>query len=317
MNSALMPRETVTNATPTRRLLIAFAHPDDESFGLGALIGRYVAEGVEVYYLCATDGDVGTVSPELLEGYTSVRELRLAELDRASAILGFRRVYKLGYRDSGMMGAPTNDDPASLWYTGQHQPEAVERRVVEVIREVQPQVIITFNKYGGYGHPDHIAIQRATTKAFALAADPAYDTGQPAYAPQKLYYTSIPRRLLQWRITRLRMRGEDPRRLGRNKDIDMLAILEHVEPTHARVAVHRYFGIWDAASAAHVSQGGGGFSAGLPKWTRRWISGSQRFTRVIPRPARDVIDERDLFAGVRADVQQPVAQRAGESLAAG
>lgn len=304
-------------AKPTRRLLISLAHPDDESFGLGALIGKYVAEGTEVYYICATDGDVGTVSPELLAGYNSVRDLRLAELDRASEVLGFKKVYKLGYKDSGMMGSETTQDPDCLWYAGQHKPQEVVRRVVEVIREVQPQVIITFNKYGGYGHPDHIAIQRATTEAFTVAADPDYETGQPAYAPQKLYYNNVPKRVMQWRILQVRLRRENPRKLGRNKDIDIVAILEHIEPGHARVDIGRYYHIWDAASAAHVSQGGGAGFGGrrrlqLPKWSRRYTGRYQRFTRVIPKPARDVIDEYDLFAGVEVDapIDAPIPELA-------
>lgn len=308
MSALESSRNNGTNAAPKRRLLISLAHPDDESFGLGALIGKYVAEGVEVYYLCATDGDVGTVSPELLEGYNSVRELRLAELDRASEILGFKKVFKLGYKDSGMMGSETTKDPDCLWYAGEHHPEDVVRRVVEVIREVQPQVIITFNKYGGYGHPDHIAIQRATTEAFTVAADASYETGKPTYAPQKLYYNNIPKRVMQWRILQVRLRRENPRQLGRNKDIDIVAILEHIEPGHARVDIGGYYHIWEAASAAHVSQGGGAGFGGrrrlqLPKWTRRYTGRYQRFTRVSPKPARDVIDEYDLFSGIKLDTQ--------------
>ena len=94
-----------------RRLLISFAHPDDESFGLGGLITLYVAEGVEVYLICATNGDVGTVSPEMLNGYNSIKELRLAELDCASRKLGFSKVFKLNYKDSGMPGSDTTRDP--------------------------------------------------------------------------------------------------------------------------------------------------------------------------------------------------------------
>jgi len=127
-----------------------------------------------------------------LNGYSSVSELRLAELDKASAILGFKEVFKLGYKDSGMMGSDTSKDPASLWDTSQRDLPQITRRVVEIIRQVRPQVIVTFNKYGGYGHPDHIAIQRATTEAFRLAGDASYVTDQPAYQPQKLYYTQIP-----------------------------------------------------------------------------------------------------------------------------
>lgn len=284
-----------------RRLLISFAHPDDESFALGALIGRYVAEGVEVYYICATNGDVGTVSPEMLNGYNSVAELRLAELEHASKILGFSRVYTLGYKDSGMMTDETINDPECLWQQWQNHPEEVKRRVVEIMREVRPQVVITFNRYGGYGHPDHIAIQQATTQAFALAGDEAYVTqGQAAYRPQKLYYHSIPALALKLAVWVMRLRGKNPRKFGRNGDIDVQAILDHIEPTHAKVNISAYYEIWDAASACHASQGGGRTSM-IPKTLRRFIAPKQGFTRIHPQPVYDKVDEDDLFNGVVLD----------------
>jgi LmbE family N-acetylglucosaminyl deacetylase len=280
-----------------RRLLISFAHPDDESFGLGAFIGKMVAEGTDVYYICATNGDVGTVSPEMLDGYSSIAELRLAELNRANEVLKFREMFLLGYKDSGMMGSPTTQDPACLW---QAPREEVARRVVGIIRQIQPQVIITFNEYGGYGHPDHIAIQRATVDAFTLAADPAYETGQPAYAPQKLYYNSIPSFILRLGIAQMRLQGKDPRRVGRNQDIDLVAIIDNIDPVHAKVNIRDYLAVWDKASDAHRSQLGGRTSTRRPMWFRRLFQRDQGFTRVFPKPARDVVDERDLFAGVKA-----------------
>ncbi|MDX1993747.1 MAG: PIG-L family deacetylase [bacterium] len=289
-----------------RRLLIAFAHPDDESFGLGALIAKYVKAGVDVYYICATNGDVGTVSPELLEGYESIRALRLAELDCASEILGFKQVFKFGYKDSGMMGSTENSDPDCLWCTWNTTPADVTRRVVEVIREVRPQVVITFNKYGGYGHPDHIAIQRATTEAFTLAGDAAYQTdGQQPFQPQKLYYNNIPTLMLRIGIALMRLRGKDPRKLGRNQDIDLLKILENVEPSHTRVDVSAYLDDWDRASACHVSQGGGraGF---FPRWLRKRMGIRQGFTRVSPAPGHNRVDEYDLFAHVQVEETAPV-----------
>lgn len=284
------------------RLLISYAHPDDESFGLGGVIGYYTARGVDVYLICATNGDVGTVSPEMLNGYNSVAELRLAELDRAAEVLKLKHVYKLGYKDSGMTGSETSKDPDCLWQAPQDE---VARRVVEVIREVKPHVIITFNKYGGYGHPDHIAIQRATTQAFTLAGDPNYITDQPPYAPQKLYYSGISAWQIRLGIIMTRLRGHDPRRLGRNKDIDIQAILDHVEPTHATINVRDYFDIWERASACHASQLGGGPSWRLPKSIRRRLMPWQGFTRVYPAPKVNRIDEHDLFAGV--NLEEPVA----------
>ncbi|PJF22922.1 MAG: GlcNAc-PI de-N-acetylase, partial [Phototrophicales bacterium] len=160
-----------------RRILIAFAHPDDESFGLGGLIAKYVDDGAEVYLICTTNGDAGTIPPEMLNGYNSVAELRLSELQCAAQKLGLKEVFTFGYKDSGMMGAETNNDPQASWYVWQNNPDELIQRVVTVIRQINPQVVITFNRYGGYGHPDHIAIQRATEKAFFLAGDPSYMSG--------------------------------------------------------------------------------------------------------------------------------------------
>lgn len=286
----------------SRRLLLSLAHPDDESFGSGGLIARYVAQGVDVYLICATNGDVGTVAPEMLNGYRSVAELRLAELDCASAKLGFRGVFKLGYRDSGMMNSETCKDPSCLWQAPRKE---VARRVVQVMREIKPQVVITFNRYGGYGHPDHIAIQRATTDAFRLAGDPAYATdGQQPYQPQKLYYTSFPKQLFRLYIVLARLRGQDPRRLGRNRDIDLQAIYDNIEPIHARIDIRDYLEAWDEASQCHRSQLGGG-TPRLPLFVRRQIAGKQGLTRVHPAPSHNRVDEHDLFAGVRMDRPMP------------
>src|SRR5579871_4825237 len=263
-----------------RRLLISYAHPDDESFGLGGLIARSVAEGTEVDLICATNGERGTVKPEFLNGYDSVAALRLAELDCATEKLGLKHVVKLGYKDSGMMGSETSNDADCLWQAKQDE---VARRVVEVIRDLRPQVVVTFNRYGGYGHPDHIAIQRATTDAFKLASDASYQTGQAPYAPQKLYYTSMPALQIQLGVTLTRLRGQDPRHLGRNKDFDMVAILDHIEPIHTQVNIVNYYDAWDEASACHASQLGGGGTR-FPKWTRRFMSPNQNFTRIFPVP---------------------------------
>ncbi len=285
-----------------KRLLLSLAHPDDESFGYGGLIAKYVAQGIQVDYLCATNGDAGTIDPEHLNGYDSIKDRRLAELDCATRILGFANVYKLGYRDSGMMGNEDNENPASLWYTEQKNPDSLTRRVVEVIRQSKPQVIVTFNKYGGYGHPDHIAIQQATTRAFGLAGDPDYITGDlEPYAPQKLYYSSIPTLFVRIGIWQARLARKDPRKLGRNNDIDLVAILDHVEPAHTRVDVTAFMAAWDAASACHVSQGGGQNRRGLFGLLRRVMPIRQKFTRIHPAPAHDRIDEEDLFAGAKID----------------
>lgn len=286
-----------------RRLLLSLAHPDDESFGSGGLIARYVAEGAEVSYICATNGDVGTIKPEFLQGFNSVAERRLMELDCASAKLGLKHVVKLGYKDSGMMGSETSQDSACLWQAPQAE---VTCRVVEVIRELQPQVVITFNKYGGYGHPDHIAIQRATTEAFFLAGNASYLTsGLFPYTPQKLYYTSVPTNVLRVGIAWLRLQGKDPRKMGVNQDIDLQAVLDNVEPAHAHIDIRNYYTVWDEANACHQSQLGGR-SMSIPNWLRKLLAPWQSLTRVHPKPAADRIIEHDLFDGVRIETAAAV-----------
>lgn len=284
-----------------KRVLISYAHPDDESFGNGGLIAKYVNEGADVYLICATDGDVGTIPKDMQGQFESIRELRLSELDCANEVLKFKQMFLLHYKDSGMVGSETSEDPDCLWASWQREPEIVTKQVVEVIREIKPQVVITFNKYGGYGHPDHIAIQKATTAAFDLAGDSSYLTdGQQAYQPQKLYYSSIPATFLKFVLFFLRLRGMDTKRMGTNKDLDFDAVVDNVEPIHTQVDIADYLDKWDEASACHKSQGGGGggFFGRFPKWLQKPLRGKQSFTRIYPEPLSDRVDETDLFDNV-------------------
>ena len=284
-----------------KRLLLSFAHPDDESFGMGGTIARYVNEGVDVSLICATDGDVGTIPEDMQGQYDTIRELRLAELECASQKLGFSHVATFGYRDSGMMGSESNEDPKCLWYTWQHDPDHVVKQVVDVIRELKPQVVVTFNQYGGYGHPDHIAIQQATEKAFDLAGDPSYTASdKPPYQPQKLYYTGMPEMALRVMLFFMRLRGKDPRRMGVNKDIDFQAVVDNVEPIHARVDVSKYMDTWEEANACHRSQGGG-LNSRFPRWLQKLFTSKQGYTRVRPSPNGSSSIEQDLFLGAKVD----------------
>ena len=283
----------------TKRLLVSMAHPDDESFGFGGIIARYVDEGVEVYLICATDGGAGVIPPEMLAGRNSVAEVRLAELDCAAEYLRLRQVFKLGYKDSDMMGQPANQDPDCLWYAWQNKPEEVVQRIVEVIRAVKPQVIVTFDKFGGYGHPDHIAVHRATMEAFSKAGDANCVTeGSSPFVPQKLYLSRFPTLMLRINIWLMRLKRQNPRQLGRKQDIDLVAMLDNTEPRHARVNIRKYLAAWDGASACHVSQGGGQRERLFSRLLSRLLFTKQDFTRVYPRPARSRVDENDLFAGV-------------------
>ncbi|MBX3082041.1 MAG: PIG-L family deacetylase [Anaerolineae bacterium] len=273
----------------TKRLLFCLAHPDDESFGSGPFIAKSVADGVEVSLICATNGDVGTVSPEKLGSYKSVSELRSAELDCAAQVLGFKDVIRFGYRDSGMMNSPDNKHPAALW---QADEQVLRDQIIEVIERLRPQVLVTFNKFGGYGHPDHIKIQRATVAAFNKMQ------GTPD-APQKLYYTAFPTAILRMGVMMMRLSGRDPRRMGTNKDLDYMAVLESVEPIHARVDVNAYYDIGQQAAACHGSQSSPRNTFPFARYWMRRAAGTAGFTRVEPPPQVGQPVERDLFEGVK------------------
>ncbi len=281
-------------------MLLAFAHPDDESFGMGGTIARYAGQGVEVNLVCSTNGDVGTVAEERLNGYKSISELRLAELQCAADTLGMKKVITYGYCDSGMMGSPENQNPECLW---QADPDVVEARLVADIRRLKPQVIVTFDPYGGYGHPDHIFMHRSTTSAFHKAGDPASYPEQLAdglepYQPQKLYYTIFPRMQLRLMVLAVRLRGQDPRRMGVNKDLDLQAALDNSLPANTRIDIRGFMDKWDAASNCHASQANPRQQSGPMAWVRRFVSRNQEFARVWPEPKPGEAVERDLFAGV-------------------
>ncbi|MGH8245046.1 MAG: PIG-L family deacetylase, partial [Gammaproteobacteria bacterium] len=171
-------------------LLAVFAHPDDECFGTGGTLAKHAANGGRVVLACATRGEAGEISDPALATPDTLGTVREAELRASCAVLGIEELHLLGYRDSGMEGTPENDDPRCYH---QADPAEAARQLVALIREVRPQVVITFEPGGGYGHPDHIAVSRHTTAAYDLADDPeAYPEAGEVWQPQRLFYTAIP-----------------------------------------------------------------------------------------------------------------------------
>jgi LmbE family N-acetylglucosaminyl deacetylase len=214
-------------------LLAVLAHPDDESFGMGGTLALYASRGVQVHLVCATRGEAGEVEPRLLQKFPSIASLRENELRCAAEKLGLAGVYFLGYRDSGMAGSTDNAHPEAL---ANAPLEAVAGQVVQYIRRLRPQVVLTFDPIGGYRHPDHIAIHIATTLAFFAAADPqAYPGELLPYQPARLYYHTIPRRFLKWALRLLPLFGKDPRRFGKNGDIDLISLVNVEFPVHAQI----------------------------------------------------------------------------------
>jgi LmbE family N-acetylglucosaminyl deacetylase len=276
-------------------LLIVMAHPDDESFGAGGTLAYYARRGVKVYLVCATRGEVGDVDPEFLRGYETIAELREAELRCAAGTLGLEEVFFLDYRDSGMPGSEDNYHPRALAAQPMQQ---VAGEVAGLIRQLQPDVLVTFDPIGGYRHPDHIAIHNATVEAFKLAADPAYQNneGLPAFRPAKFYYQTMPRGFLKLVVRLMRLAGRNPHQFGRNKDIDLAAIANVDFPTNAVIRYGAVADIRDAAAKCHASQGGASLSGGWLAPLRRLVMAKEIYMRAYP-PANGKV-ETDLFAGV-------------------
>ena len=166
-----------------RRLLLVHAHPDDESIGTGATMAHYAAQGAQVTLLTCTLGEEGEILvPEhaqlAADQADQLGGFRIGELAAAMRVLGVTDHRFLGgagrFRDSGMMGTPANEHPRAFW-RAERDPAVFDAAVaaaVEVIREVRPQVLVTYDENGGYGHPDHIMAHRVAMAAAERAAEP-------------------------------------------------------------------------------------------------------------------------------------------------
>ena len=246
--------------TSSRRLLLVHAHPDDETINNGTTMARYVAEGASVTLLTCTLGEEGEVLvPELaqlaadqadqLGGYR-IWELRAA-MD-AVGVSDFRFLGGAGrYRDSGMMGTPANENPRAFWNADLDQAVA---HAVAVVRDVRPQVVVTYDENGGYGHPDHIQAHRVAMGAVEAAADPAYrpDLGEP-WSVAKVYWCCVPRSVLQEGIDAMAAVGDDSFFEGVT-DADDLPFAVPDEQVTAAVDGRAFVAQKDAAMRAHPTQ---------------------------------------------------------------
>jgi N-acetyl-1-D-myo-inositol-2-amino-2-deoxy-alpha-D-glucopyranoside deacetylase len=245
--------------TSSRRLLLVHAHPDDETINNGATMARYVAEGASVTLLTCTLGEEGEVLvPELAQLAADQADqlggYRIGELRAAMDALGVEDIRFLGgaghYRDSGMMGTPANEHPRAFWNADLDEAIA---HAVAVVREVRPQVLVTYDENGGYGHPDHIQAHRVAMGAVEAAADPGYrpDLGE-AWDVAKVYWCCVPRSVLQRGIDALAESGETFFE-GVTDAADIPFAVEDDEVT-AAVDGGAFVGRKDAAMRAHPTQ---------------------------------------------------------------
>jgi len=175
-------------------LMTVHAHPDDETISTGGIMARYSRAGHRVICVTCTGGEHGEIvvaEMDTPENHAKLGELRAVELQRALAQLGPVESRKLGYVDSGMMGTPENQAPESFW---QADLDEAAGRLVKIVRETQPEVMVGYNDFGGYGHPDHIRAGQVAKLAFERAGDPAWypeqlTGGLSPWRPSKLYET--------------------------------------------------------------------------------------------------------------------------------
>jgi N-acetyl-1-D-myo-inositol-2-amino-2-deoxy-alpha-D-glucopyranoside deacetylase len=290
-------------------MLLVHAHPDDESILTGATMAYYVAQGVQVTLLTCTLGEEGEVLvPEYAQLAAGQADqlggLRIGELASAMAALGVTDHQFLGgpghFRDSGMMGTPANEHPRAFWRAASDPAvfDAAVAAAVEVVREVRPQVMITYDENGDYGHPDHIMAHRVATAAADKAADPAYGTGEP-WQVAKFYWTAVPKSELRRGFEAVQGQADLP---FEATDVDDLPFGVEDEVITTAIDATGFGAQKMAALAAHRTQitVDGFFFALSNKLGREVLSVEYfRLVRGELGAARDANGrETDLFAGI-------------------
>src|SRR5699024_8110411 len=245
----------IVHQVTDRRLMMVHAHPDDESIVTGATLAKYSTEGVGVTLVTCTLGEEGEIIPPELAHLASDRddrvgEYRIGELERACRALGVRDHRVLGgagrYRDSGMMGDKSNAHPKAFWNTDVDEAAGL---LAETIREVRPQVLVSYDEHGGYGHPDHIQAHRVSRRALDLAADRAVP-GDP-WKVDKLYAIAQPVGRIEESIARL---AEDPGRFTPPEQVTDLARGTPDSQVTTRVDASEHWAAKALAMRAHATQ---------------------------------------------------------------
>ncbi|MFT4189060.1 MAG: N-acetyl-1-D-myo-inositol-2-amino-2-deoxy-alpha-D-glucopyranoside deacetylase [Aeromicrobium sp.] len=298
---------------PERRLLLVHAHPDDESISNGVTMAKYVADGAAVTLVTCTLGDLGEVLvPELAhlaaDADDALGAHRAGELAAAMAELGVTDHRVLGgpgrFRDSGMKWdedgnatAADEIDPRSFWNADLLE---AANCLVEVIRETRPQVVVTYDEFGGYGHPDHVQAHRVTHYAVALAAAPSHrrDLGE-AWDVPKVYWTAMSASRAREGIRAMRemgmeaFGGMDPENLPpfMVEDEDLDAVVESAEHVDAKLAAMR-------AHATQITADGEFFAMGLDLAKLVWATEHYRLVKGVRGPVGASGLEEDLFAGL-------------------
>jgi len=266
-------------------LMAVHAHPDDEALGTGGVLARYADEGARTVLVTCTNGELGDGSGGAKPGEPghdeeSVVALRRKELEASCQVLGISDLELLGYKDSGMEGWPQNTSAGSFWTTPVQDAAA---RLGALMAQYHPQVVVTYDANGLYGHPDHIQAHRITMAADAL-------TG----IPDKVYYTAVPRSMLAGFADLIRAQGLDPPEVMEdNPDFGTPDELITTYVDCSAVTDRKYDSL-----AAHASQSDNIFFLGMSRELFGTVMGREAFVRARDRTGQPV-PEDDLFAGLR------------------
>jgi N-acetyl-1-D-myo-inositol-2-amino-2-deoxy-alpha-D-glucopyranoside deacetylase len=263
-------------------LLLVHAHPDDEAISTGGVMMKAKAHGHRVVLATATRGEVGEIhnmDPEASR--PRLGEIRTEELKAAGELLGVDRIEFLGYRDSGMVDTADNKDPRSF-----HQARLDEAaaKLAVLIRDERPDVVVTYAEDGVYGHPDHIKAHHVTNAALDLVE-------REGWAPKKLYYTAIPRSMMEEFMKQM---PEDSQR--QNTNMRIAGTPDELVTT--RVDVHDYVDQKRKAFGAHVSQNDpNSWFATMASQIYELAFGTEYYQLARGNPGSD-LPEDDLFAGI-------------------
>lgn len=271
-------------------LMAVHAHPDDEATGTGGVFARYAAEGMQTILVTCTDGACGDGPGGAKPGEpghdpAAVVALRTTELRRSCELLNVTHLELLGYADSGMMGWATNDAPDAFWNT---PVDAAAARLAELLVRYQPDVVVTYDKNGFYGHPDHIQANRVTMAAVASTD-----------VVSKVYWTTAPRERMQQIRQLVRDAGgdwDDPEPdPNKPPPVDIGLPTDEISTfVDSRAFTEQKF----EALAAHASQSENIFFLRLGKEAFGDILGVETFLRVQDN-TNAPLPENDLFAGLR------------------
>ena len=274
-------------------ILASYAHPDDEQ-GVTGTLALYGQQGVCTGLICATRGELGEISDAALATPETLGAVREQEMRTAAARAHIEQVWFLDYRDSGFIDSPRNHDAEAFINA---DPEEVVGRIVRIIREFKPQVIVTFDPTGGYGHPDHIAISRWTTDAFHAAGDGTrYPQASTAWAPARLYYSALPRSFSR-RLNAF-IRKHIPESSFAGIDLEQMGLPDE-EITNV-VDVSDFVALKLDSVRAHATQWNPNspFARVSEEMTNQW-RGKESFKLAAGTSLPTSADPGDLFAGLR------------------